>query len=138
VFTNLTISIEEDVVRRARELARKREVAREVIRAAFRERAGVLSTQVLSEYFVDATRKLGIQPGRVRRGLEVLLSMEVVRIEPETILDAIDLHRLHGFSPWDCLVLECAAVSGCSSLCTEELQHGQTVRGVRIVDPFRE
>lgn len=115
----------------------KRDRAREVLRTAFRERSGVLSTQVLAEYFVNATRKLGIDPAAARRRVEIFRSLEVVRIEARTILEAIDLHRLRGFSLWDCLVLECAAVSGCTVVYTEDLQHGQTVRGVRIEDPFR-
>ena len=115
----------------------KRDVARKVIRKAFSDRSGVLSTQILAEYFVNATRKLGIEPEAARRRVEVLRSLDVVRIESDTILDAIDLHRMHGFSLWDSLVLECAAVSGCSILYTEDLQDGQTVRGLTIVDPFR-
>jgi len=66
----------------------------------------------------------------------VFLSLEVARIEPETILEAIDLHRLHHFALWDCLILECAVATGCSKLYTEDLTHGQTIRGVEIVDPF--
>ena len=115
----------------------KRETARAILRAAYRERNGVLSTQVLSEYFVNATRKLGIAAEAVRARIEVLLSLDVARIEPATILDAVDLHRLHAFSLWDCLVLECAAAAGCSVVDTEDLTHGQVVRGVEVVDPFR-
>jgi predicted nucleic acid-binding protein len=52
------------------------------------------------------------------------------------ILAAIDLHRLHGFSFWDALVLRSAKQSGCSTLLSEDLQGNREIDGVRIVNPF--
>jgi len=52
------------------------------------------------------------------------------------VLAAIDLHRLHGFSYWDSLILQCARQSGCSVLLSEDMQNGQIVDGVKIVNPF--
>ncbi|HEY6491036.1 MAG: hypothetical protein WCC26_16940 [Terracidiphilus sp.] len=48
----------------------------------------------------------------------------------------IDLHRPHGYTYWDSLALRCALVSGCKVLLTEDMQHGQVIDGLRIVNPF--
>jgi predicted nucleic acid-binding protein len=46
------------------------------------------------------------------------------------------LHRLHGISYWDALVLHSARKSGCRVVLTEDMQHGQEFDGVKIVNPF--
>jgi predicted nucleic acid-binding protein len=53
------------------------------------------------------------------------------------ILAAIDLHRLHGFSFWDALILRAAKQAGCSVLLSEDLQEAREIDGIRIVNPFR-
>ena len=114
----------------------KNGIARELIREAVAARCGVLSTQVLQEYFVVATRKLGVEAAVARRKIELLATLDVVRIAVADVLGAIDLHRLHGFSFWDALIFRCAATAGCARVLTEDLQDGQLVEGVRVVDPF--
>jgi predicted nucleic acid-binding protein len=115
----------------------KRDVARSILREAILSRSGVISTQVLQEYFVTATRKLGVSAERAQRKVELLATLDVVRIEVSTVLAAIELHRLHGLSLWDSLIVECAATAGCTQVLTEDLQHGRTLRGVAIENPFR-
>lgn len=115
----------------------KKSIAAELLNAHRRDRTGVLSIQVLQEYFVVATRKLKIEAVAARRKIELLSDFDVVVPELEDVLAAIDLHRLHGFSFWDALVVRAAKRSGCRVLLTEDLQHLREVDGVRIVDPFR-
>jgi predicted nucleic acid-binding protein len=114
----------------------KRERAREVLHQVFIDGNGVVSTQVLQELFVAATRKLGVAPEVARRKVELLARLDVVKIEPSLILDAIDLHRLHPISFWDSLIVQSAAASGCRRLLTEDLQSGRNIAGVRIENPF--
>jgi predicted nucleic acid-binding protein len=114
----------------------KRDKAQRVLREAMAGGHGVLSTQVLQEFFVIATRKLGIDPEVARRKVELLSTLDVVRIELDEILAAIDLHRLHSLSFWDSLIVRCAATAGCSRLLSEDLQHGRTIAGVKIENPF--
>jgi len=114
----------------------KQKVAIELVAKHRRARTGVLSLQVLQEYFVTATKKLHIDPGIARRKVELLAEFDVVAPNLGDILAAIDLHRLHGFSFWDALVLQTAKQSGCSTLFSEDMQHGQEIDGVRIVNPF--
>lgn len=110
--------------------------AQELIADLFASSAGVLSLQVLQEYFVTARQKLAIDAAHARRKVELFARFEVVVPALEDLLAAIDLHRLHGFSLWDALILRAALVSRCQILYTEDLQHGQRVNGLRIVNPF--
>jgi predicted nucleic acid-binding protein len=100
-------------------------------------RTGVLSLQVLQEYFVAATRKLAVDAGVARRKVELFANYHLVVLDVDDVLGAIDLHRLHQLSFWDALIVRAAKAGGCSVLYTEDLQHGRSIDGVRIVDPFR-
>ena len=101
-----------------------------------RRRNGVVSTQVLQEYFVAATRRLGVTAELARRKAEIFGHLQVVGLDLTDILGAIDLHRLHGISFWDSLVVRAALVSGCSRLYSEDLQAGRKFDGLEIVNPF--
>jgi len=96
-----------------------------------------VSLQVLQEYFVTVTRKLHVDARIARRKVELLAEFDVAAPELADILAAIDLHRLHGFSFWDALVVRAAKQAGCSVLFSEDLQQQREIDGVRIVNPFR-
>ena len=115
----------------------KRDRARELIRSALRDGRARLSTQVLAEYFAVATRKLGLASATARRRVEIYAALSVFRPAVDDLLAAIDLHRLHGLSIWDALVVRSARASGCRVLYSEDLQHGRSFDGVLVVDPFR-
>jgi predicted nucleic acid-binding protein len=102
-----------------------------------RAATGVVSLQVLQEYFVTVTRKLHVDPSIARRKVELLAEFDVAAPQVGDILAAIDLHRLHGFSFWDALVLRAAKQAGCSVLFTEDLQAAREIDGVCIVNPFQ-
>jgi predicted nucleic acid-binding protein len=95
-----------------------------------------VSTQVLHEYFVTATGKLGVPVEAARRKVELLAGLNLVILDGRDSLAAIDLHRLHGFSFWDALIVRAAQRSGCDVLYTEDLQHGRQLDGLRIENPF--
>ena len=100
------------------------------------QRTGVVSLQVLQEFFVNATRKLGLDPGLARQKVETYSRFDVFEPVAADILAAIDFHRLHRISYWDALVLHSARKSGCRVVLTEDMQHGQEFDGVKIVNPF--
>jgi len=114
----------------------KQRRALDLLAAHRRAGTGVVSMQVLQEYFVTVTRKLGVDARVARRKVELLAEFDVAAPDVPDILAAIDLHRLHEFSFWDCLVIRSAKQSGCSVLLTEDLQESREVDGVRIVNPF--
>jgi predicted nucleic acid-binding protein len=102
-----------------------------------RARTGVVSMQVLQEYFVTVTKKLRVDPSIARRKVELLAEFDIAAPEVADILAAIDLHRLHGFSFWDALVLRAAKQAGCSIVLSEDMQNARAIDGVQIVNPFK-
>jgi predicted nucleic acid-binding protein len=117
--------------------AAKQSGARALLRRLLLERSGKLSIQVLQEFFAAATQKLGLAAVDARRRIEVFSNLDVVRLDADDVLGAIDLHRLHQLSIWDALVVRAALVSGCRTLYTEDLQHGRRFDGLQVVNPFR-
>jgi len=98
----------------------------------------VISTQVLQEFYVTATRKLA-EPLSAKEGEETirhLSTFPVIRIEVEHILGAVQRSQDLGFSFWDALIVETALSSGSTVLYTEDLQHGQIIEGLEIINPF--
>jgi predicted nucleic acid-binding protein len=114
----------------------KQRRSRDLVAQHRRDGTGVVSLQVLQEYFVNVTRKLHVDPLIARRKVEILSEFDVASLEIDDILAAIDLHRLHGFSFWDALVLRAAKQTACRVLFSEDFQAGREVEGVRIVNPF--
>jgi predicted nucleic acid-binding protein len=114
----------------------KQRLAQKLLRRLILSSSAVISTQVLQEFFVIATRKLGVPADVARRKVELLAQLEVVVVRPELVLGAIDLHRLHAISFWDALIIRCASTAGCTRLLTEDLNHGQVIDGVRVENPF--
>ena len=108
----------------------------DLVQDHLRQRTGVVSLQVLQEYFVSATGKLKLDAELAKRRVEFFARFHVAEPKVDDLLAAIDLHRLHHLSLWDTLILRCAKQSGCSVLLTEDLQHGQVIDGVKIVNPF--
>lgn len=114
----------------------KQRQALDLIAKHRRAGTGVLSLQVLQEYFVTVTRKLGVDAKIARRKVELLSEFDVAAPDVSDVLAAIDLHRLHGFSFWDALIVRSARQAGCSVLLSENFQHAREVDGLRIVNPF--
>jgi predicted nucleic acid-binding protein len=115
----------------------KQRRARDLVAEHRRTGTGVVSLQVLQEYFVTVTRKLQVDPRLARRKVELIAEFDVAAPEITDILAAIDLHRLHGFSFWDGLILRAAKQSGCRVLLSEDFQEGREIDGIRVVNPFR-
>jgi len=102
-----------------------------------RRSQGVVSMQVVQEYFVTVTRKLQVDARDARRRVELLSRFDVVVPEPRDVLAAIDLHRLHGISFWDAMIVRCAKQAGCRILLSEDMQSAGEIDGVQIVNPFQ-
>ena len=114
----------------------KQKRATALVTEHLRRGTAVVSLQVLQEYFVAATRKLGVAPETAQRKVEILARALVVRFEPGDIIAAIELHRLARISFWDALVVHAARSAGVRALYSEDLQAGAVLGGVRVVNPF--
>jgi predicted nucleic acid-binding protein len=115
----------------------KRRRSREVIAALAQSGTGVISTQVLQEFYVTVTRKLGVAPLAAKRVLQTFTIFEIVQTSPDLIERAIDCSVLNTISFWDALIVAAAASSGCAIVYSEDLNPGQTIQGVRVENPMR-
>lgn len=115
---------------------RKRDRARALIRELMRDRRGVLSLQVLQEFFAAATRKLGVTAEDARRRVVLYARFDIVTLAPSDLLAAIDLHRLHRLSIWDCLVVRAALNANCTTLHSEDMSDGFVVDSLTVRNPF--
>ena len=114
----------------------KTEAARALIRRCMLDRTGVVSTQVLQEYYVNARNKLRMDGAAARARIELYLAFEVIEGSPALLLAAVDLHRLDTVSFWDAMIIRAAEQAGCDILYSEDLQSGRRFGPVRVVNPF--
>ena len=117
----------------------KHERARTIVEEVWRDRSGVVSTQVLQELSVNLRRKAG-RPLDVKATREIVadyLTWQVIVNGGESILEALDLEARYRFSVWDALVLQAAQASGAEVMYSEDLSDGQMYGSVRVVNPLR-
>lgn len=115
----------------------KQLVALDLIASHARNRTGILSTQVLQEFYSAATRRLGIEPLQARQHLRDFRIFDIVQLTPEMIDEGVGLSILNQLSFWDSLVLAAAITATAGELLSEDLNDGQTIHGVTIRNPFR-
>lgn len=116
----------------------KHDRAKALVEEMWRNRSGVLSTQVLQELCVNLRRKTK-KPISLKAAREIIadyLAWEVVTNTGESILDALELENRYSISFWDALVVQAAVSSGAEVLYSEDLSNGQIYGGVRVVNLF--
>jgi predicted nucleic acid-binding protein len=110
--------------------------ARTLLMTVQRSGQGVISTQVIQEFYVVATRKLLVDAVMAKRILQKLENFEVVVVTPRLIYEAIDQSLANGISFWDGLIVAAAHIAKCELLWTEDLNPGQVIGDVRIENPL--
>lgn len=111
--------------------------ARELIESLWRDRSGVLSTQVLQELYVSLRKAPRPLPApEARQVVADYLRWEIVVNTGESVLEAVDIATRHRLSFSDALIVQAAAASGAERLYSEDLSHGQAYGTVRVVNPF--
>lgn len=114
----------------------KQKRCRECIKVLSEESNGVISTQVMQEFYVASTVKLGADPLIVKDILRSFERFETVVVTPELIREAIDCGIINRLSFWDALIVVSAESARCEILWTEDLNPGQVIRGVRVENPI--
>lgn len=101
-------------------------------------RRGRISHQVLNEYYVTVTRKLrpGLPAELARADVRDLMAWRPIGIDGALVEDAWWLEDRFALSWWDALVVAAGRALGCRYLLTEDLQAGQDLDGIVVVDPF--
>lgn len=98
-----------------------------------------LSAQVLQEFIANALRKkaLGISEANIDATLELASHVPVLPVTLELIIASVTLRRRFQVSHWDATIIAAALELGCKTLYSEDLNHGQTIDGLRVINPFR-
>jgi predicted nucleic acid-binding protein len=117
----------------------KQPIAEEWMRSLWRSRRGRLSMQVLQEFYVTVTQKLkpGLPADAARRDILALMAWRPAEVDGALFQGAWGIQDSHRFSFWDSLVVAAARQSGCTLLLTEDLQDGQELYGIRVLNPFK-
>lgn len=98
---------------------------------------GVISTQVLQEFYNIITKKMKCPKEKAKELLQSL--SECFEVHKNSVLDilrAVDISIKTQFSFWDSLIISAAISSGCRTLYSEDLNDGQNVDGVLIKNPL--
>ena len=116
----------------------KRTAARSLIERLWQTGTGCLSVQVLQEFFVTVTRRVArpLSPDEAADRIREFAAWRVYAPTVDDVLAAIDLHKQARLGFWDAMVVQAAAESGCGTIWSEDLSDGQTIRGVRVRNPF--
>ncbi|MCX5816595.1 MAG: PIN domain-containing protein [Proteobacteria bacterium] len=99
---------------------------------------GLISTQVLQEFFVTVTRKIA-KPMDATTAKEIVkdfLKWKTVVTNGTLILEAIDIHHKHLYSFWDSLIIASAIDGGATTILSEDLSDKQKIKGIVIKNPF--
>lgn len=104
----------------------------------WQQESGRISTQVMNEYYVTVTQKLkpGLSKEQARSDLRALAVWQPLEISTHLIESAWDIQDQHGYSWWDSLVIASALFLDCRYLLSEDMQHGQCLVNLEIINPF--
>jgi predicted nucleic acid-binding protein len=114
----------------------KQRAALALLKQLFESTSGVLSTQVLQEYCNVALKRLKLPAQHIRAQLDLYEQFEVVQVTPAVIRAGLDLHQTRSVAFYDALIVASAQLAGCSVLFSEDMHAGETMAGVRIINPF--
>jgi predicted nucleic acid-binding protein len=112
--------------------------ARSIIRECIEYKNGVISTQVIQEFFVVSTRKIKkkLSVDQALEFLRYISVLEIIYPDEHMIFAAARKLNKHQISFWDAMIIQSATAAGCSVLLSEDLQHGSEINGIRIFNPF--
>jgi len=115
----------------------KHAIAKNILRELWAARAGVLSMQVLQEFYVNVTRKIRSPlPKESARLVVSSYSIWCVETAPADLSVAFRFEDESRIGFWDALIVAAAAKSGATRLLSEDLNPGQKFAGLRIENPF--
>jgi predicted nucleic acid-binding protein len=117
----------------------KAEKSAQLIRRAADTGEGIVSYQVVQEFFNVAFRRFA-QPMSVAEAEQYLITvfrpLLAIHSSPAIYVEALRIAGKHRFAWYDSLILAAALEGQCETLYTEDFQHGQKIEGVRIENPF--
>lgn len=116
----------------------KHDRAAAIVADLWNKESGIISVQVLQEFYVNVTRKITkpLKPASARGIIRNYLAWQVEPNEPSAVLLASEIAERNRLSFWDALIVASATRSGAERILSEDLNHGQVIEGIRIENPF--
>ena len=116
----------------------KRDRARQWVTACWTRRCGRTSAKVLEEFYAKARKTFptAISAGDARAIVRRYQHWNPWPNDSATLETAWAIESRYGFAWWDALVVAAAQQQGCTYLVSEDMQHGQQVDSVQILNPF--
>jgi predicted nucleic acid-binding protein len=115
---------------------KKQQAARNWRAELWKSRRGRVSFQVLGEFYVNAVRKQPAARDEVRAEVRDLLAWNPIIADGMLLEQGWKIQDRYQFSYWDALIVAAAKVCCCRYLLTEDLQSGQKLDGIEVVNPF--
>ncbi|MDD2277245.1 MAG: PIN domain-containing protein [Smithellaceae bacterium] len=116
----------------------RHDMAFSVVERLWEEESGVISTQVLQEFYITVTRKVKepLKPADAREIVRNYLAWPVQVNDPEMTIQASEIEEKNGISFWDALIVAAALRLKAKRILTEDLNHGQVIEGIVIENPL--
>ena len=117
----------------------KQEKAKTLIRNVLLDQSGVISIQVLSEFWVSVTKKIDVPLSEdiAQKQTEFFELMVIIDLTLSIFKSAVTIKKRNKLSYWDSLIIAAAYSAGCSTIYTEDFNHGQIIEGMTICNPFK-
>lgn len=118
---------------------RKQETAKELVTHAASSGMGVVSFQVLQEFcnVASNSRRLNLAAERIMAYVNLVLQpMNQVSSSPQLLEQALAIRQAHSFGFYDSLIIAAAREAQCTALYSEDMQHGQRIGSLKIINPF--
>ena len=118
----------------------KGERARAALDRLWQSRTGCLSVQVLQEFLAITTGKLkaAVTPASAREVVRVYAAWVKVPTSPDIVLRASEIAESTRLSVWAGLIVAAAEACGAAELYSEDLNEGQVIAGIRVVNPLKQ
>ena len=109
-----------------------------IIEKLWEAQTGVISTQVLQEFYVTVTRKIKnpLKSAEAREIIRNYLVWPVQVNDPETTIRASEIEEKNGISFWDALIIDAALRLQAKKIISEDLNNGQIIEGILIENPL--
>ena len=115
---------------------KKQKVARELIANFAVSGEGVVSAQVIQEFAHNAIKKLGYTPAEVESMCEAFMEHTIVKADLNLTFHGLRIMRTASISFWDANIVSAAEIAQCKTIYTEDLNSGQFIGKIRVVNPF--
>jgi predicted nucleic acid-binding protein len=116
----------------------KHQTAKLLVTELWQNGRGLISTQVLQEFYVTVTHKLPkpLSRQQAREVVQTYAAWPVYRPTSGDVVAAAALEEHHKLSFWDAMIVVAAQMSGATKLLSEDMQHGRRLGQVTINNPF--